>query len=76
MDTEIIAIYCLCDDFLKAMHHVEDRQQRMSDAEVMTVASVAVRYFGGVIERARSLLQQQGYIPTMLGRSRLNRRLH
>ena len=29
MDTEIITIYCLCDDFLKAMNHVEDRQRRL-----------------------------------------------
>ena len=76
MDTEIIAIYCLCDDFLKAMHHVDDGQCQMSDAEVMTTAIVAVRYFGGNIEWARAMLQQQAYIPTMLSRSRLNRRLH
>ena len=75
MDTEIIAIYCLCDDLLKTMHHVQDRQCQMSDAEVMTTAIVAVRCFGGNIEWARALLQQ-GYIPTMLSRSRLNRRLH
>ena len=36
MDTQIILIYCLCDDLLKAMHHHEDEQCRMSDAEVMT----------------------------------------
>jgi hypothetical protein len=76
MDTEIVAIYCLCDDLLKAMHHVEDCQCRMSDAEVMTTAIVAARYFGGNIEHARGLLGQRTYIPTMLSRSRLNRRLH
>jgi hypothetical protein len=37
---------------------------------------VAGRCFGGNIEWARALLQEQGYIPTMLSRSRLNRRLH
>ncbi len=76
MDTEIIAIYCLCDDLLKAMHHIEDRQCQMSDAEVMTTAIVAARCFRGNIECARALPQQQTYIPTMLSRSRLNRRLH
>lgn len=76
MDTEIIAVYCLCDDLLKAMHHVEDRQCRMTDAEVMTTAIVAARYFGGNIELARALLKQRRYMPTMLSRSRLNRRLH
>ena len=76
MDTEIIAVYCLCDDMLKAMHHIEDRQRQMSDAEVMTTAIVAAHYFGGNIESARGLLTQRKYIPAMLSRSRLNRRLH
>ena len=76
MDTEIIAIYCLCDDFLKAMHHRDDPQHRMSDAEVMTVAIMATQLMGGNMEAARRWLGQPGYIPTMLSRSRLNRRLH
>ena len=76
MDTEIIAVYCLCDDMLKAMQRVEDRQCQMSDAEIMTTAIVAARYFGGNIELARALLRQRTYIPAMLSRSRLNRRLH
>ncbi len=76
MDSEIVAIYCLCDDLLKAMHHIEDGQCQMSDAEVMTTAVIAARYFGGNIEKARALLKQRIYIPTMLSRSRLNRRLH
>jgi len=32
MDEKIIAIYCLCDDLLKAIHHYEDPQQKMTDA--------------------------------------------
>jgi hypothetical protein len=76
MDTEIIAVYCLCDDMLKAIGHVEDRQCQMSDAEVMTTALVAALYFGGNFELARLLLRQPGYMPGMLSRSRLNRRLH
>ena len=38
MDDKIIAIFCLCDDLLKAMHHQEDRQCQMNDAEIMTTA--------------------------------------
>jgi hypothetical protein len=34
MDEKIIATYCLCDDLLQAMHHQEDSQCQMSDAEV------------------------------------------
>ncbi len=35
MDGQIVAVYCLCDDLLNALSHPEDRQCRMSDAEVM-----------------------------------------
>lgn len=75
MDDQILAIYCVCHDFLKALHHREDRQQKMTDAEVMTTALVAMRFFGGNFEQARALLGTRHYMPTMLSRSRLNRRL-
>lgn len=76
MDGQLVALYCLCDDLLKALHHREDRQRYMSDAEVMTTAIVAALYFGGTFERARVVLTLLHYIPNMLSRSRFNRRLH
>lgn len=76
MDTQIILIYCLCDDLLKAMRHREDGQCQMSDAEVMTVALVAARYFGGNFTLARQMLSEHGYVPHMLDKSRFSRRLH
>jgi hypothetical protein len=76
VDDQIVAIDCWCDDVLKALHHYEDPQRQMSDAEVMTTAIVAALYFSGNWERARDLLQAGGYIPAMLGKSRFNRRLH
>jgi hypothetical protein len=76
VDGQITAIYSLCDDVLKTLHHSEDPQCRMSDAEVMTTAIVAALYFGGNLERARGLLAQPTYIPQMLSKSRFNRRLH
>ena len=47
MDTQIVAVFCLVDDILKAMRHREDEQCQMSDAEVMTTAIIAALYFGG-----------------------------
>jgi hypothetical protein len=76
MDTQIIAVYCLCDDLLKAMGHREDRQCQMSDAEVMTVAIVAALLFRGNYLSACRLLHEQGYIPRRLEKSRFCRRLH
>ena len=76
MDSQIVAVFCLCDDMLKALHHAEDSQCQMSDAEVMTTAIVSALFFGGNIEKARKHLQEYGYIPKMLGKSRFNRRFH
>ena len=76
MDTQIIAIFCLCEDMLKALHHYEDPQRQLSDAEVMTTAITAATYFGGNLEKARNHMIEYGYIPNMLGKSRFNRRFH
>lgn len=76
MDDQRVAIYCLCDDLLKALHHVEDRQRQMTDAEVMTTALVAALHFSGNVERARAVLKRLHYMPRLLSRSRFNRRLH
>ncbi len=76
MDDKIIATFCLCDDVLKAMHHQEDRQCQMNDAEIMTTALVASLCFRGNHESARVMLRQHGYIPHMVSKSRFSRRLH
>jgi hypothetical protein len=76
MDDKIIATFCLCDDLLKAIHHPEDPQGQMNDAEVMPTALVAALFFHGNHESARFMLKQHGYIPQMLSKSRFSRRLH
>jgi len=76
MDEKIIATFCLCDDLLKAMHHQEDPQCQMNDAEIMTTALIASLCFRGNHESARLMLKQHNYIPHMLSKSRFSRRLH
>src|SRR5687767_856134 len=76
MDTQIVVVYCFCDDVLKRLHHYEDRQRKMSDAEIITTSIVAALYFGGNLESARVFLLEHGYIPKMLEKSRFNRRMH
>jgi Transposase DDE domain len=76
MDDKIIATFCLCDDLLQAIHHPEDPQGQMNDAEVMTTALVAALFFRGNHESARAMLKQHGYIPQMLSKGRFSRRLH
>ena len=74
MDDKIVAIYCLCADILDARGHVEDPQQRMSDAEVITTGLVAMLFLRSNVEAARPLLSTSRYRPRMLSRRRLNRR--
>lgn len=75
MDTNIVLVYCLCDDLLKWQHHRDDPQCVLSDAEVMTIAMVAAMYFGGNQAMACVLLYEQGYLKSTISRSRLCRRL-
>ena len=76
MEIEIITIYVICSEFLEAMGHQEDKQCRMSDAEVMTTALVAMLHCGGNYAKARKWLKNRQYIPTMLGKSRFSQRLN
>lgn len=76
MDTQIVIVFCLCDDLLKALNHHEDMQSKMLDAEVMTTAIVAMMYFRGNFRMACQFMYEYGYIPGMLSKSRFNRRLH
>ena len=76
MDTQIVAVFCLVDDILKARGHQEDEQCQMGDAEVMTTAVIAAQYFGGNYSYACRLLASQGYVTRMLSKSRFSRQLH
>ena len=76
MELEIIIIYVICCEFLQAMGHQEDEQCRMSDAEVMTTAIIAMLKSGGNYAQAGKWLKCPQYIPSMLGKSRFSRRLN
>jgi Transposase DDE domain len=76
MDEKILAIYCLCADVLQALGPVEEPHQKMSDAEVVTTALVAMLFFRGNFAAARALLCAPWSMPHMRSRSRLHRRWH
>ena len=67
MDLTIVALYTICDDLLISIGHRNHPQAKMSDAEVMTIALVAAKYFGGNQQTAAAVLKTRGYIPNMLG---------
>jgi len=76
MFDNIVALYCITDDLLKAIGHGDDCRRELTDAEVLTTAFTAVLYFGGNLELARTFMRQSGLMPRMLSKSRLCRRLH
>ena len=47
MTDEVITIYCIVDDTLKAMNIKDDPQAKMPSSEVLTTAVAACLFFGG-----------------------------
>jgi hypothetical protein len=76
MELEIIAIYCWCELILNQLNVQLDKRAKMNNAEILTSAIVAARFFSGNFQNACVFLQEHKYIPKMLSKSRFNRRLH
>ena len=74
MDGQIIAVYCLTADMLRALGQRDDGQCHLTDAEVMTIALVAALFFGDNYALACAFLHEQHYMQRMLRPSRFNRR--
>ncbi len=76
MELEIIAIYCLLDDYILARGYKEWPNAKLSTAEVMLISIVGMRFFYGNIDTAHKFLTEHKYIRNMLSKSALNRRIH
>ena len=75
-DDLIVTVYVVIDEMMAALGHRSHPQARVSDAEVLTVAVVAARYFANNHERALGVMYGMRYLSGPLSASRLNRRLH
>ena len=75
-DSLIVTIYVVIDDVMRALDHRSHPLAQVSDAEVLTVAVVAAKYFQNHHERAVQVLQGLGYLSGRLSISRFNRRVH
>jgi len=75
-EDKIIAIFCIVDDILKQVEHLEDKRRKVSDSEIITTAIVSALYFGGHADNARGFMKMTKLIPEMLDKSRFNRRLY
>jgi hypothetical protein len=75
-DALIVAIYVVVDETMRRLGHRSHVLARVSDAEVVTVAVVAAKYFANNHERALWALYGRGYLSGRLSTSRFNRRVH
>jgi len=76
MDDFIVTVYVVIDETMRALEHRDHPLAGVGDAEVLTVAVVAAKYFQNHHALALATLQRQGYLSGRLSASRLNRRLH
>lgn len=74
--TIIITTYCLLSDTMHHLGHQSHPLAGVTDAEVLTVAVVAARYFQNNQERALAMMKGLRYLTKPLSISRFNRRLH
>ncbi len=72
----IITVFVLTDEVMERLEHRSHALAQVPDAEVVTAAIVAAKYFGNHHERALQILQQLHYLSGRLSVSRFNRRLH
>jgi len=76
MALQIIAIYFFSDEILKSFGLHDDKQVKMTTAEVITVVLTAALFFHGNHRCTASFLKTHRYIPNILSEGHLNYRLH
>jgi len=72
----IITVFVILDELLTKGGHQDHQLAQVGDAEVLTVAIVAAKYFHNHHERALLMLRAGHYLSGNLSVSRFNRRLH
>ncbi len=75
-DDLIVTVYVVLDEMMQALGHRSHRLAQIDDAEVLTVAVVAAKYFANNHERALGVMYGMRYLAKPLSASRFNRRLH
>ena len=75
-DDWIVTAYVVIDEVLRAAGRRDHCLAHVGDAEVLTVAVVAAKYFGNNHERALQVMQGMRYLSKPLSPSRFSRRLH
>jgi hypothetical protein len=77
MDSDfIVTAFVVIDKTMAALGHQDDVRAQASDAEVLTVAVVAAKYFQSHLARAVPVMHLGHYLSGPLSVSRFSRRLH
>ncbi|WP_288072245.1 IS982 family transposase [Hydrotalea sp.] len=64
------------DDILKGIHHVEHKERKVSDSEIISTALVSALSFKGNQFHAINYMRTHNMVPAMIGKSGFNKRLH
>lgn len=72
----IITIYLIVEALCKNLLEVPPQKQKLTDAEVITIAICSALFFNSNHDKALSWLHAAGYFPEILSLSRFNRRIH
>lgn len=75
-DTIITTVYVVIDTLCKKVLSTPPQKQKLTDAEVVTIAICSALFFRGNHQAALVWLRSSGYFPQMLSLSRFNRRIH
>ena len=75
MQEQTIAIYCFIDDFFHVIGRKNDIHCKISDAEILTTALLAARYFYGNLCSACAYMREHHGVK-MIDKSGFTRRLH
>jgi hypothetical protein len=75
-DDFIVTTFVVMDKTMAALGHRDDVRAQASDAEVLTVAVVAAKYFQSHLARALAMMRLGRYLSGPLSVSRFSRRLH
>ena len=62
MEMQIIAIYCLLDDYIQSIGHKDWPNVKLSAAEVMLINLIGMKFFYGNVETAREFLIEHKYV--------------
>jgi hypothetical protein len=74
--TWIITVFVIIDTLMAQLDHHSDVRAQVPDAEILTIAVVAAKYFHNHHERAVCIMRECRYLSGTISVSRFNRRLH